>query len=378
MVGRAARSRLEFWYRPRVVSRRIPLLLALALTLALTGLAQAQEPSAAPVSPTPMASAAALDDSPEASVSPAPSATPEASPDPEVEETPEVDFLVGDWELQKVRWKDLRMNGGDVLPVATAGPQDAKGVPMQALGPGGTLVYNPTVVAQQGMKRLDSYLQTGAKVHLRQARKYAVALERLSDGGKKRRWQPHWYDFGVHKKGWVNSNSHGLVLSFLARYYKLTDAKEKLEEAGKLVAAFENRPTNQRWFTQVTSGGYVWFEHWPDGRHDHTLNAHLNAMFGLYDYWLATGDPLAELYFLGGAKTVRDKLYRFRRKGELSRYSLDDRRGTLHYHETHIRQLRILALMTGDKWFDRQADRFVKDAEAWRAKYRGAAGRGGR
>ena len=74
------------------------------------------------------------------------------------------------------------------------------------------------------------------------------------------------------------------------------------------------------------AAGYIWFEHWPDGRNDHTLNAHLNALFGLYDYWRVTGSPLAEQYFLGGAKTVRDKLYRFRRKGDLSRYSLSWRR----------------------------------------------------
>ena len=277
--------------------------------------------------------------------------------------TPKVDFKVGDWELQKIPWKALRFNGGRPLQIETEGPQDDKSIPMRPLGPGGSLVYNPTVLAQQGMKRLDTYVQTGNKFHLRQARKYANKLDKLSDGGKRRRWQPHWYDLSIHESGWVNSNSHGLVLSFLSRFYKITGAQDRLKEARQLMAAFKQRPGNERWFSDVTGKGYIWFEHWPDGRHPHTLNAHLNAMFGIYEYWLATGDPLAEQYFLGGAKTVRDKLYRFRRKGELSRYSLAGTEGTLHYHETHIEQLRILAKMTGDEWFAKQADLFERDED---------------
>lgn len=286
---------------------------------------------------------------------------------------PKVDFKVGRWKLRNVRWKDLRFNGGQPLDGATDGPQDDQGVPMRPLGPGGSLVYNPTVLAQQGMKRLDTYVQTGNRHHLRQARKYADKLAEISDGGRKRRWQPHWYALSVHEPGWVNSNSHGLTLSFLSRYYKITGAEKRLKQAQKLMAAFKQRPDNERWFSDVTAKRYLWFEHWPDGRNDRTLNAHINALFGIYDFWRATRDPLAEAYILGGLRTVRDKLYRFRRKGELSRYSLSGTTGSLHYHETHIEQLRILAKMTGDRWFDRQADLFQRDEDQWKAKYRGAA-----
>jgi len=334
---------------------------------------------------------AAQDRSPEASVEPAVQHSPEpslavelaegiaATPIAEpVEATPQplpvVGFKVGKWDLRKIRWKDLRFNGGTPLPIETEGPQDAKGIPLRPLGRGGRLVYNPTVLAQQGMKRLDSYLQTKDRHHLRQARKYADKLRKLSDGGNKRRWQPHWYDLSVHQRGWVNSNSHGLTLAFLARFYEITGAQKRLDEAQRLMAAFQQRPRNKRWFSDVTAKDYVWFEHWPDGRNDRTLNAHINAMFGIYDYWRVTGDPLAEVYFLGGAKTVRTKLYRFRRKGELSRYSLSGTSGSLHYHETHIEQLRTLSKMLGDPWFAKQADLFERDERKWKIKYRGARG----
>lgn len=349
------------------MSRRSLLITALCVAVLLPSASAAQDP--APQSPD----APVLDPSPQPSFVVDPSAASvDASPEPTAERLPEVDFKVGDWKLKKLKWKHLRFNGGAPLPIETEGPQDGNGIPMRPLGPGGRLVYNPTVLAQQGMKRLDTYLETGDRYHLRQARKYARRLDKLADGGKKRRWQPHWYDLSVHDRGWVNSNSHGLTLAFFSRFYEITGAQERLDEAAKLMAAYQQRPRNKRWFSDVTSKDYIWFEHWPDGRNDRTLNAHINAMFGIYDYWRVTGDPLAEAYFLGGAKTVRDKLYRFRRKGELSRYSLEGTEGSLHYHETHIEQLRTLAKMLDDRWFAKQADLFERDERSWKIKYRGA------
>jgi hypothetical protein len=391
MVGGDTRGRWKFWYGLAAVHRQKVVLVALGLVLLLPVGVNAQEaspPPSAPDAPNLPAAVALLaaTDLPAAGEAPPrasgdPDASPEpsgpgASPAPTAAPLPELDFQVGAWELRKVAWGNMRLNGGSVLPAETVGPQDAKGVPMRPLGRFGRLVYNPTVLAQQGLKRLDSYVQTGDKYHLRQARKYAEALKRTSDGGRKRRWQPHWYDLGVHDSGWVNSNSHGLTLSFLSRFHQVTGAKGKLEQARLLFNAFLQRPGNQRWFSNVTAAGYVWFEHWPDGTKDHTLNAHMNAMFGLYDYWQASGDPLAEQYFLGGAKTVRDKLHRFRRKDQLSRYSLAGPKGSLHYHDTHVSQLRILARMTGDRWFERQADRFEKDESAWKVAFRGAPAAG--
>lgn len=347
------------------MSRRLCILLALAVLL-VPGTTVAAEEAAASPRPTAVASPVPQ---PSADASFAP-----GEPVAAVQPLPEPDFVVGDWELQVIPWEQLRFNGGSVQPLRTVGLQDARGVPMRALGAGGRLVYNPTVIAQQGMKRLDSYVRTGKREHLRHARKFADVLDQLATGSRQRRWQPHRYDRGVHQAGWVNANSHGLVLSFLSRYHELTGAPERLRSARLMMAAFEQRRENQRWISLVTDAGYIWFEHWPDGRHDHTLNAHLNALLGIYDYWRVTGSPLAEQYVLGGAKTVREKLYRFRRKGALSRYSLSPTVGSLHYHQTHIDQLRTLALITGDDWFDRQADRLERDERIWRARNRGGSG----
>jgi len=276
-------------------------------------------------------------------------------------------FQVGGWELQTVSWNKLRLNGMRPMPIKTIGPQDDKGVPMRPLGPRQKLVYNPTVLAQQGIRRLDTWRQTGKRVHLRYARKIAEKLDEIAIQGKKRRWQPHDYQRGGKSHGWVNANSHGLVLSFLSRFNALTGSAGRLADAKLMIEPFRNREDDKLWFVTITPTRHIWFEHWPDGRFVHTLNAHLNALFGLYDYWAVTGSKAARRYFLGGAQTVRAKLHLFRREGKLSRYSLSGKSGSLHYHHTHIHQLRILARMTGDDWFSRQADKFKQDERAWRA-----------
>ena len=295
---------------------------------------------------------------------------PVAAEGPRSAKLPKIGFRMGHWTLQPVAWEHLRLNGGTPMLVKTEGPHDDLGIPTRPLGTRKSMVYNPTVLAQQGLKRLDSWQQTGKPVHLRYARKIKAKLDDLAIVNQHRRWQPHDYARGGHSNGWVNANSHGLVLSFLSRYHRLTGSATSLEGARLLMAAFRQRKGDGRWFSTVTPAGHIWFEHWPSGKFVHTLNGHINALFGLYDFWTETGSKAALRYFEGGTQTVRANLHRFRRRGLLSRYSLSGPDGSLHYHHTHIHQLRILALMTGDDWFSRQADAFRRDERAWREKGR--------
>ncbi len=349
---------------PRVIPVAC-LVLVMALIPSLSSGAESASPSPSPVAvPSPSAAAASVDPgaSPQVDISPGP-----------VETAWQPDFRVGDWELHKLPWEKRRLGSVAPIPAKTIGPADKKDVPLRPLGRSGAMVYNPTVLAQQGLKRLDAYQQTGKSVHRRVARNIAAVLDKISTNGKQRRWIPHGYSSAEEKlrPGWVNANSHGLVLSFFSRYHELFGTADKLQTAAELLPAFQQRPGDKRWFATVTEDGLLWLEHWPNGKHVHTLNAHLNAMFGLYDYWLETQDPVAEQYVLGAALTVREKLYRFRRKGRLSRYSLSRDLATVHYHRTHIEQLRVLARITGDKWFKRQADAFARDQRKWQANGRG-------
>lgn len=282
------------------------------------------------------------------------------------------DFVIGDWPMLEVPWQRLRYNGRRVLPARTEGLVDERGVPLRTYRRAEGAVYNPTVLAEEGMMRLDSWLRTEDPVHLRQARRIAKALDAtaLEEGG--RRWQPHPYSRFGYEPGWVNANSHGLVLSFFSRSHQVTGDQDDRARADRLFAAYDAMAGQERWFTAVVDD-HLWFEHYPDSFRGQVLNAHLNALFGLYDYWRISGSEAAARLFRGGVATVRDELERFRRPGDLSAYSLRTDFVSEHYHDTHIKQLRILARMTGDGWFRDQAELFEDDGRAWWERQRDAA-----
>ena len=39
------------------------------------------------------------------------------------------------------------------------------------------------------------------------------------------------------------------------------------------------------WVAHVDPRRYLWLEHYPRRKPDHVLNAHLHAIFGIYEYW---------------------------------------------------------------------------------------------
>lgn len=277
------------------------------------------------------------------------------------------DYLVGDWELRRVRWPRLRLAGGPPPPMRLPGPHDADGIPVRYLGGGRRPVYNPTVLAIDGMRYLHGYRRTRKRIYRQRAAAIADKLDELARIRGKR-WQPHKYAHHGLRKGWVNANSHGLVLSFFSRFHRITGNDRRLASAAALMPAFDNRPHQSRWFSTVTPQGHIWYEHWPDGHQKHVLNAHINAIFGLYDYWRETGSPEAEQLIQGGLRTVRARLGRFRRIGKLSRYGLSSDWSSLHYHHVHIDQLSILAKMTGDDWFARKARLLERDEAVWSAR----------
>jgi hypothetical protein len=58
---------------------------------------------------------------------------------------------------------------------------------------------------------------------------------------------------------------------------------------------------------------------------------------------------------------MRHTVSRFRRPGRSSRYALSSGHGLVKYHGIHIWQLRLLAKISGERYFARVARRFEND-----------------
>ena len=108
-------------------------------------------------------------------------------------------------------------------------------------------------------------------------------------------------------------------------------------------ASFKRLGMGKPWVAYVDPRRYLWLEHYPGRRPGHVLNAHLHAIFGIYEYWQVTRSDAARRVLRGSITTMRDNAWRYRRRGKTSLYGLRIRSSIYKYHEIHIWQFRLLA-----------------------------------
>ena len=237
----------------------------------------------------------------------------------------------------------------------------------------GKLHYRPGSIAISGLKRIDAYRDTGDRAQLDQALVQARHLRASMLVRDDAWWVPFWFDYPPErlKAPWYNAMAQGLVLSFFVRLYRVTGDAIHLHAAGKVFDSFlrlgQVRPGAVQpdpvrpWVSYVDERDYLWLEHYPVARPDHTLNVHLHALIGIYEYWQATRSPEARGLLEGALTTMRDRAGRYRREGRASVYGLRSRTNHFSYHEVHIWQLRLLGRMTGDPFFTTLGDTMATD-----------------
>jgi hypothetical protein len=120
-------------------------------------------------------------------------------------------------------------------------------------------------------------------------------------------------------------------------------------------------PTEDGGVTFTDEHGDLWFEEYIVSPPTHILNGFMWAAWGVYDYFLATGDPTAQALFDQAVQTLLENLERY----DLGFWSLYEQSGTRlkmvaspFYHQLHIVQLRVMHRLTGESQFARFADRW--------------------
>ena len=91
------------------------------------------------------------------------------------------------------------------------------------------------------------------------------------------------------------------------------------------------------------------------------LNAHLHAVFGIYEYWQVTRSAPARRVLKSAITTMQERVGRYRRRGGLSLYDLTHRTSFPKYHATHVWQLGLLGRISSDRSFIRLARRLTAD-----------------
>lgn len=238
------------------------------------------------------------------------------------------------------------------------------------------LQYNPIAIAQYGLANYNQYIRTGdpqRKFNFLHVADWLVEnLEENSAGFSV--WQHHFdWDYRTTLRApWYSGLAQGQGISLLVR---------ACSETGETRYADAARSAFEPFLHSVEDGGIIffdstgdcWIEEYVVSPPTHILNGFIWASWGLYDYFLLSGDIVAKTRFAEVTQTLEKNLSRY----DVGFWSLYELSGTwLHmvaspfYHSLHVVQLEAMYRLTSRPMFreySRKWDRYRQDR--WRRMY---------
>ena len=251
------------------------------------------------------------------------------------------------------------------------GPFDDAGVPMLDYRGQIGVQYNPIAIAQYG---LGNYNQLGRDSDPWNRRKKFLAasewlvanLEQNVHGVWVWNHKFDWEYRDTLRAPWYSGLAQGQGVSLLVRAHRETGDAKYLE-AAKLAFASLLLPIDAGGVLFCDEQGDVWIEEYLVDPPTHILNGMIWASWGVYDYFLATGDAQAGDLFARVVRTLEGNLAKY----DLGFWSLYEQSGTRlrmiaspFYHQLHIVQLRVLHRLTGRPIFPEYADRWESYARS--------------
>lgn len=238
---------------------------------------------------------------------------------------------------------------------------------------------HPVAYAQYALKMLNSWHVTSDETFLDRAVANGEAMLDAATRRDGRIWLPYEFDFPLHgdvkntiHAPWWSAMAQGQALSLFVRLHEATgddrwdQAAEEVFQTFLDVHDVTEIPTSDPWAVFIADGGWLWLEEYAgDVQPMRVLNGHIFAMYGLYDYWLATQDRRAAELFDGAATTVARHVPQLRNPGEASWYGMrvqdNPTAQSEKYHRIHTIQLRQLGDLTSEPLFDALADLLADD-----------------
>ena len=252
-----------------------------------------------------------------------------------------------------------------------AGPYDSAGIPLLDYRGKIGLQYNPIAIAQYGLGNYNLFRRTADP---ERQKKFFLAADWLCSHLEQNAhgvvvWNHHfdWEYRDTLKAPWYSALAQGQGISVLVRAYNEARARTQsgaaryLDAAQRALASF-HRPMSEGGVAFTDERGDLWFEEYiVSPPPTHILNGFIWAAWGIYDYFLATGDAPARELFSRTVRTMLNNLDRY----DLGFWSLYEQSGTRlpmvaspFYHQLHVVQLRVMHRLTGEAEFARVADRW--------------------
>jgi hypothetical protein len=166
-------------------------------------------------------------------------------------------------------------------------------------------------------------------------------------------WE-YFFNFGGGAPPWSSSISQGTAVQSIGRAGKLLNDPALTDVATRALGLFEQPPPLGVRDDTPDGAFYVIYTFAPKLL---VLNAHLQAVIGLYDFAQLTGDPRAQALYAAGESEARVAVPRYD-TGKWSLYSLE-RESDLSYHELVTTFLGNLCKRTQEAVYCDTATRFT-------------------
>ncbi len=246
------------------------------------------------------------------------------------------------------------------------GAYDAAGIPQLDYHGHIGLQHNPIAIAQYGLGNYNLWRRTNdpdrKQKFLRVADWLCAHLEANTHGVGVWNHYFNWEYRDTLRAPWYSALAQGQGISLLLRAHKETDETKYLDVARQAFVSFE-RPISEGGVAYTDESGDLWFEEYLVSPPTHILNGFIWALWGVYDYSLATQDPSARHLFDRGIRTLLHNLTHY----DLRFWSLYEQSGTrlpmvasAFYHRLHVVQLRAMHRLTGEHLFAETADRWER------------------
>ncbi|MDA2923064.1 D-glucuronyl C5-epimerase family protein [Acidobacteria bacterium AH-259-L09] len=252
-----------------------------------------------------------------------------------------------------------------------AGPFDGSGIPLLDYAGSVGLQYNPIAIAQYGLGHYNLFRQTGEERHR------AIFFQQV-DWLKANLelnylevpvWMHHfdWEYRWELRAPWHSGLAQGCALSCLSRAFGETGEKKYEAVLRDGFSAFL-KDMREGGVCRYEPNGDVWIEEVILEPPSHILNGFIWGLWGVWDYYLCTGEGESRSLFDRCTETLRRHLHRYD-SGSWSLYELSPYHlqmvASPFYHRLHIVQLKVMHRLTGDSLFADYAERWESYQRSW-------------
>lgn len=248
--------------------------------------------------------------------------------------------------------------------------RDADSIPLIEFE--GEKYYQPVYLAQYMLEMLDIFTTTRDSSYISDMEQIGDKLIEISEQVDSSALFPYPYDFYVHHctsekmtGTWYSAMAQGQALSVMCRLYELTQKDKYLKFGHKIFNSLSKiKGKNEGvWTACIDANSNLWYEEFPHDIPCHTFNGMIFTLFGLYDYYVSTGNLEAKNLLQAGILTIKTNIDYFRNPGGCSIYCKKHTYIAENYHPIHIGQLKMLYKISNDEAFKQAVSDFESDFE---------------